>query len=169
MRMGIEMGGLLEIDAAEMMELSRGFRAEGQRMAYRGRPEGTSMWPLVRGGDGIVVEQAAEGDIRVGDILVFWGGGAKLIAHRLVRIDCAGGEKRYRMRGDFRRRMDKPVGYEAIVGRVAAIERGGKTIRTNSAGFRLKSAAWATVRPAALLARAAWKRVWGLKGRFSGR
>ena len=166
--MGYEMGGRLELEAGEVMALSQTFRAEGKRMVYRGHPEGTSMWPLVRSGDGIVVAQTAEEEIRIGDVVVFWQGGTKLVAHRLVRIDCGEGPKRYWMRGDFRRRMDKPVGYDAIVGRVEAIERGGKTIRTKSAGFRLKSCAWGLARPGALLARAAWKRVAGIGRLISG-
>ena len=152
-------GGLLKLDADDMLALSRNFRAEGKRMVYRGHPHGTSMWPIIRSGDGIVVEQISAEGIRIHDVLVFSTGGEKLVAHRLVSKEEMEGHTRYILRGDFRRGSDKPVVFQAIVGKVVAIERRGKTILTNSAGHRLWVWIWMRIRPFPLLARSVWMKL----------
>ena len=120
-------------------------------MVYRGRPVGTSMWPFIRNGDEIVVEQVLESEIRLRDVLVFSGGGKKLIAHRLICVEESGAGRRYVMRGDFRRWPDRPVSYESIVGKVAAIERRGKTIRPDGALQRSLAWVWPWIRALPLL------------------
>ena len=92
-------GGTIKLDAEEMLELSRGFRADGKRMVYRGQLHGTSMWPVIRSGDGMVVEHVPEEEIVRGDVLVFSTGGEKLVAHRLIRTEGGEGCRRYTLRG----------------------------------------------------------------------
>ena len=152
-------GGSLKLDAGEMLELSRGFRADGKRMVYRGQPHGTSMWPVIRSGDGMVVEQTPEEGIGLRDVLVFSTGGEKLVAHRLIRTEEVEGRRRYILRGDFRWAPDKAVDYEAVVGKVVAIERGGKTISTEGFLHRLWVGFWLVLRPFALRARAVWMKI----------
>ena len=157
--MADSVAGTLKLDADDMLALSRDFRAEGRRMVYRGHPRGTSMWPIIRSGDGIVVEQIPEELIRVHDVLVFSTGGEKLIAHRLVRKEGVPGQFRYIFRGDFRRYLDKPVYFPSIVGKVVAIERRGKTIRTDSVCHRLGVGLWRWASPFPLLAWSIWRRL----------
>ena len=157
--MADSVGGFLKLDADDMLALSRDFRAEGKRMVYRGHPLGTSMWPIIRSGDGIVVEQISEEGIRLHDVLVFSTGGEKLVAHRLVRKEEVEGQARYILRGDFRRGSDRPVPFQAIVGKVVAIERRGKTILTNSAGHRLWVRIWLGIRLFPLLAWSVWMKL----------
>ena len=152
-------GGTIKLDAEEMLELSRGFRADGKRMVYRGQPHGTSMWPVIRSGDGMVVEQIPEEEIASRDVLVFSTGGEKLVAHRLIRTEEIKGQRRYILRGDFRWAPDPPVGYDSVVGKVVAIERRGKTIATNGSLHRLWVGLWLVLRPLALRARAVWMKI----------
>ncbi len=128
-------------------------------MVYRGQPHGTSMWPMIRSGDGMVVEQIEEEGIRIHDVLVFSTGGEKLVAHRLIRTKVIEGQRRYITRGDFRRGSDKPINYDAIVGKVVAIERGGKTMDAASVVYRLRVRLWLGFRPLPLLVWAIWMKI----------
>ncbi len=153
------MGGGLQLKAEEMLALCRDFGAQGKRLVYRGAPTGTSMWPTIRAGDGIVVEQVGADAIRVGDVLVFSTGGEKLVAHRLIRVREIDGVRHYVMRGDCRRRADRPVAYESVVGKVVAIERAGKTIPVESLPHRLRAGIWLAIHPLPIWAWAAFRRL----------
>jgi signal peptidase I len=149
----------MEIGGGELLALKREWAGDGKRMVYRTALTGRSMWPIIREGDGIVVEQVAEEALRVGDVLVFAGKGARLVAHRLVRRERHGGGWRYVTRGDNGRRLDEPMEFGAIVGKVVEIDRAGRVVRTAAAGHRLRVRLWLVLRPFAILARGAWRRV----------
>ena len=157
--MADNVGASIKLDAEEMLALSRGFQADGKRMVYRGQPQGNSMWPVIRSGDGMVVKQIPEEKIGLRDVLVFSTGREKLVAHRLIRMEEAGERRRYILRGDFRWAPDQPVGYESVVGKVVAIERGGKTISTDGLSHRFGVGLWLVLRPFALRARAVWMKI----------
>ena len=137
----------LILNGPDILELSRVFKTGGNRPCYRGNMIGSSMWPILRSGDGIVVEQKPEDAIRPGDILVFCGQTEKLVAHRLRRIRTDGQTRRYIPRGDFLLHDDPAIPYDALVGVVVEIERRGRSIRPSDPAQRLKTATWLLFRP----------------------
>jgi hypothetical protein len=84
---------------------------------------GHSMTPAIRSGDRLTVEPLRERP-GIGAVLACESEG-RLVVHRLVGRD--GG--RAVVRGDTAPAADPPLAYEAVLGVVAGIERGGRAVR----------------------------------------
>ena len=82
-----------------------------------------SMRPLLRVGDGVVVQPIDPHALQPGDVIVVRRGG-DWITHRLVTVD----ERGWHTHGDNTRCGDEAASAAQIVGRVIAIERNGQTI-----------------------------------------
>ena len=87
------------------------------------RVSGNSMAPLIESGDVVLVRHADPESLRRGDLLLVEREGAFLV-HRLVAIGARG----IQTKGDNSSHADLPVTPQAILGRVVAVEKGGKTI-----------------------------------------
>lgn len=83
----------------------------------RFRATGQSMAPAIADSELVTAEPARPGEVRVGDVVVYARGG-RVFAHRLIKIDGDGASVRFVMRGDNLPAADRPVGPEAILGRV---------------------------------------------------
>jgi len=84
---------------------------------------GDSMRPLLRVGDGVVVQPVDPLALQPGDVIVVQRGG-EWITHRLVAVD----ERGWHTHGDNTRYGDEAASAAQIMGRVIAIERNGQTI-----------------------------------------
>ena len=96
--------------------------------------EGQSMRPLLRAGDSVLVAHRRDG-IRPGDVVVFRQKG-RLVAHRVLRIANGDAGRILLTKGDSVHRSDAPVSAQEIVGRVVSIQRDGRRIRLDTAGWR---------------------------------
>ncbi len=98
------------------------------RSGYELRMEtvGGSMLPTIRGGDIIVVRPVGASDVTIGDVVVFRQADT-LVAHRLVRKHGTNGTMVLVTRGDFAPRSDEPLPADKVLGKVVALERGGRT------------------------------------------
>ena len=82
-----------------------------------------SMQPLLRVGDGVVVQPIDPYALQPGDVIVVQRGG-EWITHRLVAVD----ERGWHTHGDNTCYGDEAASAARIVGRVIAIERNNQTI-----------------------------------------
>lgn len=98
----------------------------------RFRAHGRSMWPFVRDGDVLLVTKVGVDQLRVGDIVLHQAATGAVLAHRVVGRD---GEGRWLTRGDALIPLDPPVVSERLLGRVACVERHGRSCRMDG-GFR---------------------------------
>lgn len=112
-----------------MEGLVRGHLSKGN--TFRLRVLGGSMFPLIRSGDIVRVNAAA--DYSAGDVLLCAREGG-WVAHRVVGIGTQEGRTRLVMRGDALPAPDPSVPVESVLGRVDAIERRGRHLRMD--GFR---------------------------------
>jgi len=110
-----------------------GLQANGR---LRLRVAGASMAPLLREGDAVWVEPAAVTELRRGDVLVVRLAG-DFVTHRLVGVDAQG----WHTKGDNAAMPDPPFAPEAILGRVSAAERRGRTIDFRHPSWRLRNRA----------------------------
>jgi uncharacterized repeat protein (TIGR01451 family) len=99
----------------------------GRGLTVRFRTRGDSMQPNLRDGDAVVVAPAAAEELAAGDIALTVGEGGFRV-HRVLR--AGGSIGRIITRGDAGQENDPPA--TAVLGKVIAIERGGKTSRTNT-------------------------------------
>lgn len=124
----------------EFGELSAGMLQAGRSVRFKAR--GSSMFPLVRDGDNLLVEPVEIASLRVGDILLCSVQSDRVIVHRVVRRRTADGK--FLLQGD---RVPEPDGWidpVHILGRVTEIERGGVHLPVSDpAGrFLAKCAVW---------------------------
>jgi len=99
------------------------WRAAGETGLVRLTVTSDSMRPLLRVGDGVVVQPIDPQALQPGDVIVVQRGG-EWITHRLVAVD----ERGWHTHGDNTRYGDEAASAARIMGRVIAIERNGQTI-----------------------------------------
>jgi signal peptidase len=96
---------------------------------------GTSMFPLMQGGDRVLVA-LGHADIHVGDVIVFWQEG-QLFVHRLIRIDRVATSITFLTKGDSAPKFDPPVKREEIIGRVLVIQRESRQMSLDTTAWRV--------------------------------
>jgi signal peptidase I len=129
----LEVGVVVPADAA-FSEVVRGVLREARCVRFRAT--GASMNPTIREGEAITVAPVRPGEIRRGDIVLF-DARRGVTVHRVVRVrrDPENGLV-FLTRGDAAATADEPVGGDALLGRVVAVERRGRTV--NLAGARVR-------------------------------
>jgi signal peptidase I len=96
---------------------------------------GKSMRPLIRQGDSILIEKCAPRSFSIGDIITFKKDG-KYFTHRLLWTTKRGNDIRLVTRGDNEINTDPPVLPVSVLGKVASIQRGHRTLCLNTAFWR---------------------------------
>lgn len=82
------------------------------------KAQGTSMFPLIRPGADIVIDNR-RGDAYVpGDIVAYLARGGRIVVHRII---TGARDRSYFVKGDNNRVVDRPVEARRIVGRVVRI------------------------------------------------
>jgi phage repressor protein C with HTH and peptisase S24 domain len=115
-------GGEIALDGNDLAGLMRAVLEKGK--AFRFEARGASMHPVIRDGDIVTVRPLA-GGTRTGDVVAFVHpvtGGVRI--HRVV----GAGETGYLLKGDNALCEDGAVARDALLGRVARIEREGRTV-----------------------------------------
>lgn len=78
-----------------------------------------SMSPLICLNDIVMTESVSQRNVRLGDVLLAQSGGA-LLTHRLIDQDASG---QIILKGDGNMLPDDPISWDAVIGRVVAIQR----------------------------------------------
>ena len=112
------------LDSADWERLTVEVLARGAVARLPAR--GGSMRPLLPAGCVAVVQPATAEDLRIGDVALVSLGG-KLILHRVVRTGRVAGRCAVQTKGDAVCELDSWSCGDAVLGRVTAVERDGKT------------------------------------------
>lgn len=96
---------------------------------------GTSMFPLLREGDSVLVAHGRE-DVKCGDIIVFRHNN-RLFAHRVLRIIAGERENSFVTKGDNVLQFDPPFESGDVLGKVLAIKRGNRQMSIDTTAWRL--------------------------------
>jgi signal peptidase I len=96
---------------------------------------GRSMLPAIHDGDHALVSHGCAG-VQPGDVIVFRHRGT-LIAHRVLRIEDGDDGPTFVTKGDNAPQLDPPLNAGEIVGRVLAIERGGRHTSLDTTTWRI--------------------------------
>jgi len=123
------------LDGPQFAELAAEVLSRGA--AVRFRAHGRSMFPTVRDGDVVTVQPVEPRALRVGDIAFHAAGGGRPVAHRLLARSGHGAGLSFRTCGDSDPGPGEVVGAEAVLGRVVAVERGGKLTRLDRGLWRM--------------------------------
>jgi signal peptidase len=135
----------LTLRAAEFEALAAGILQGGSGLRFRAR--GTSMRPFIRDGDVLEVQPLDGAPVRRGDVLLCRDGRGRLVAHRVIRLGRHDGRVALRTRGDALASPDRLVCLEQVLGRVVAVERGGRRIRLEHGLPRTVGRLWMALSP----------------------
>ncbi len=91
---------------------------------------GMSMLPLIKDGDSVLIRHTREG-IGVGSIVAFRND-QKVIVHRVIKIEKGDGKTAFLTKGDFNLKTDHPFHEDMLIGKVIAINRGGRQINLDT-------------------------------------
>jgi signal peptidase len=116
-------------------ELSVTLLRAGKSIRFRAR--GTSMHPLVRDGDVLLVRPVDARAVRVGDIVLCDSEPGRVVVHRVVRRLGALAGHSFVLQGDRAARPDGLVPEALVYGRLVAIERGGARVAVDGPVMRM--------------------------------
>jgi len=129
--------GFLDSTDAAFVDVVSDLLRRGHSVRFRAK--GGSMHPTIREGEAITVAPARPAAIRRGDVILYRVGRG-VIAHRVARVaQKPDGALVFISRGDASQSGDEPVEQLAILGRVVAVERGGRAL--NPAALRARALA----------------------------
>ena len=100
----------------------------GAGVALRFRAQGTSMAPLVRDGDVLLVWPVDPGAVRAGDLVLCSTAPGRVVVHRVIRKEVCREGSRFTVQGDALSRPDGQIAEAQLHGRVRALERAGTQI-----------------------------------------
>ncbi len=121
--------------SAAFAELSAEMLRSG--LALRFQAHGSSMQPLVRDGDVLLVRPVTPAQVHVGDVVLYHGAPGQVVVHRVVRRLRGRGECRFVVQGDAVPRPDGAIPAAQIYGRVAVLERDGVPFALDGPVMRL--------------------------------
>jgi hypothetical protein len=130
--------GSIPCTAAAFAELGSEVLQAGVSLRFRAR--GTSMVPLVRDGDVVLVRPVEPRLVGVGDVVLCTLGGGqpeRVVVHRVVGRRAARCGPLFMVQGDRVAQPDGTVAAAQVLGRVAAIERAGREIDLSRPAMRL--------------------------------
>jgi signal peptidase I len=119
----------LNTDQAGFLELSQELLDRGALLRFQAH--GSSMYPFIKNGDIIIVEQRNGSSVSRGDIIFYRRPDGSPTAHRLVEIKSRGNSIVLITKGDAMKYADPPVIDKHVMGRVITIEGQGKKLRLN--------------------------------------
>ncbi len=94
--------------------------------------QGTSMNPVLKEGDEILVERVSYEQLRFGNLITYERNGI-FITHRFLYLNRQHkGTAMIITKADNRSKLDKPVPVSCLIGRVAEVKRNGQTIASET-------------------------------------
>lgn len=116
-------------------------------VSVRFRAAGSSMYPLIRDGDVLVVERTDPEKIRYGDIIFFIDAAGRTVVHRAIKIRAHDSGTTLTTRGDSTLADDAPIDGRDVIGRVAWIEKGNGRLNVGNGMGRILSALYTVFIP----------------------
>lgn len=104
---------------------------------------GVSMFPYIRDGDICRFERILPADIRIGEVVLFFGRDSRLVGHRFLKTVSEDGETLLQFKGDTNRMPDSPVDSRQILGRLIWVKRQEQSFNEN--GIRRRLWTWMVI------------------------
>ena len=136
---------VLDCRRAGVLDFAAQILAQGGEVRIRAR--GSSMYPCIRHGDAIEVEPVEVSAVTVGDVVLYRDENDRLVGHRVVKMGGEDLQGTLVTKGDWTPRADPPIYAGQVLGRVVAIERGGRRTELNTGRKRLIQVLWGRMSP----------------------
>lgn len=102
-------------------------------------PHGTSMFPMLRSGEDVVVLKKSEGRLKHLDVALYQRNNGDFVLHRVIGFDKNGG---YIFCGDNQFGKERGITDADIIGVVTAFYRKGKHYTNDSLTYRIYKTLW---------------------------
>lgn len=102
-------------------------------------PRGTSMLPMLHGGEDVVILSKPQGRLKLFDLPLYKRKDGTYVIHRVVNFDV---DRGYILCGDNQFKNERGIYDEDIIGVVTAFYRKGKAYTVNSLRYRLYVHLW---------------------------
>jgi len=124
----------LTCDSNEFGIISSELLRAGKTIRFTAK--GTSMHPLVRDGDVVLVAPLKQGKNHKGDVVLVTIGNGRAVLHRLVNVRKSRGDEEFLIQGDHSSHSDGYISKANILGLMIAVERGELRISANHLVYR---------------------------------
>ena len=113
----------------------------------RMKARGLSMYPFIRESDTVIVKSTNAVELRAGDVALYRSDAGAVIAHRFLGAVTEPTGITLRMRADSRSAPVEYVEPEHVLGKVVAVQRGGRIFAMDTWLWRLAGLIWSRVNP----------------------
>ncbi len=124
----------LTCDSKEFGIISSELLRAGNTIRFTAK--GTSMHPLIRDGDIVLIIPLKDEQIRKGDVVLFTIGDGRVLLHRVVEIRRSRRDEECLIQGDHSIHSDGYIPTSKILGSMVAVQRGGLQISTKGLVYR---------------------------------
>ena len=135
----------IHVSGQDLAAISEGVLQDGNTLRFLAK--GHSMRPFIRNGDILMVEPMRGRPIRIADILFCKYPEQGLLVHRVVGNSHRNGQQIIITQGDALLSKDYPISSEQVLGRVVAVERGGRIICIDTVFGRALARLWVVLIP----------------------
>ena len=130
-----------QLDFDEFEALAAQVLGAGNNLRFEAR--GSSMVPFIRSGDVVEVQPVEVERLRPQQVVLCRVAGGRLVVHRVLQVGADG----LLVQGDSRRHPDGRVPAAAVLGRVTAVQRGGRQISMDACATRGLVRVWLLLTP----------------------
>lgn len=100
---------------------------------------GSSMLPLIKDNDSLLITPVTSNQIRFGDVLLFVNDLEIPLVHRVIRIEKHSNDRVFEMKGDQAQSTDGWITTDQILGRLEAFTHAGNNFSVRRFDFRILS------------------------------
>ncbi len=111
----------------DLLALSKDILKKGKSIRFQAK--GWSMRPFIRDGDFITVSPVEDSSLKIGDVVLYLGGGNRIIVHRIINKYKKERRATLLIKGDANFSSAERVDTQNVLGKVTKIERKGRTKR----------------------------------------
>lgn len=126
-----------EIQLEDVIEIIKEKLSSGGTVTFT--PHGTSMFPMLRSGEDVVVLKKPDGRLNYLDVALYRRSNGDFVLHRVIGFDKDG---KYIFCGDNQFVKECGIADDAVIGVVTAFYRKGKHYTNDSLSYRMYKSAW---------------------------
>ncbi len=135
----------VNLTSNDIADLSSQIVLNGGSFCFKAR--GWSMYPFIRDGDVLTIQQADPSALRTGDVIFYRIHNNRTVAHRIVSKKYRNNHVMLFVRGDSMFGSDGWIQSEQIIGQVTSLQRGQKVMRLTRGFLNRIMKLWVSIHP----------------------
>ncbi|WP_121610083.1 signal peptidase I [Mesobacillus foraminis] len=98
---------------------------------------GNSMYPLIREGNLCRFVSCQPGELKKGDVILYYSKTGQIIAHRFIEMKSMNDMNYYYLKGDTNLGFDSPIKEHQIIGKLVSIQKGDRNVHSGGLALDL--------------------------------